>query len=64
MYIHLEQLNMSGRELFQTLRDRMSPPPRANADAKAAALREDMKLAELRQAHEPTREGPGETSGE
>ena len=52
---------MTGRKPFQTLRDRMTPKQRANAEAKAAALRDDMTLAELRQARLLTQENLGET---
>jgi DNA-binding XRE family transcriptional regulator len=52
---------MTGRTPFQTLRDRMTPAQRVNADAKAAALREDMTLAELRQARLLTQENLAET---
>jgi hypothetical protein len=52
---------MTGRTPFQTLRDRMTPKQRASAEAKAAALRDDMTLAELRQARLLTQENLGET---
>jgi transcriptional regulator with XRE-family HTH domain len=39
----------------------MSPEQRSRAAAKAAALREEMTLAELRQARELTQEALGET---
>jgi hypothetical protein len=52
---------MTQRKPFQTLRDRMTPKQRANAELKAAAMREDMTLAELRQARLLTQESLGET---
>lgn len=52
---------MTGRTPFQTLRDRMSPAQRRNLEAKAAALRDDMTLTELRQARLLTQESLGET---
>ena len=52
---------MTGRHSFQALRDRMTPAQRARAAAKAAALRKDMTLAELRQALHLTQESLGET---
>jgi hypothetical protein len=45
---------MTGRTPFHKLREGMTPEQRANAATKAAALREDMTLAELRQAREHT----------
>jgi DNA-binding XRE family transcriptional regulator len=52
---------MTGRNSFQNLREGMKPTQRANAASKAAVLREEMTLAELRQARELTQETLGET---
>lgn len=52
---------MTGRTPFQNLRDGMTPEQRANAAVKAAALREEMTLTELRHARELTQESIGET---
>ncbi|WP_293904550.1 XRE family transcriptional regulator [Phenylobacterium sp.] len=52
---------MTGRNSFQSLRDAMTPAQRANAATKAAALREEMSLSELRQARLLTQETLGET---
>lgn len=52
---------MTGRHSFQNLRDRMTPEQRAQAEAKAVALREEMTMAELRQARELTQENLGVT---
>lgn len=52
---------MTGRNSFDRLREKMTPEQRANAAAKAAILREEMTLAELRQARELTQENLGET---
>ena len=52
---------MTGRKPFQTLREGMTPEQRARSAAKVATLREDMTLAELRQARELTQEAIGET---
>ena len=52
---------MSGRAPFKTLRDRMTPKQRANAELKAASMRQDMTLAELRQARLLTQESLGES---
>lgn len=52
---------MTGRNSFQNLRDAMTPAQRANAEAKAAVLREEMSLTELRQARLLTQVNLGET---
>ena len=52
---------MTGRHAFDRLREGMTAKQRASAEAKAAALREEMTLAELRQARELTQESLGET---
>jgi DNA-binding XRE family transcriptional regulator len=52
---------MTGRTPFNRLREAMSPDQRASVEAKVAALREQMTLAELRQARELTQENLGET---
>jgi len=52
---------MTGRTPFQTLRAAMTPEQRARAEAKVAALREDMTLVELRQARQLTQENLGAT---
>lgn len=52
---------MTGRHPFQDLRGGMTPEQRAKAAAKAAALRKEMTLMELRQARELTQEAIGET---
>ena len=52
---------MTGRKPFETLRDAMTPAQRANAAAKASALRADMSLAELRQARQLTQQNLGQT---
>lgn len=52
---------MSGRRPFENLRKKMSPEQRANIAGKAAALRQEMTLAELRQARLLTQETLGET---
>jgi DNA-binding XRE family transcriptional regulator len=52
---------MTGRHSFDRLRQGMTDKQRANAATKAAALREEMTLAELRQARELTQESLGET---
>ncbi len=52
---------MTGRTPFQTLREGMTPAQRANAAVKAAALREEMTLGELRQARDLTQENLGQT---
>ena len=52
---------MTGRHSFENLREAMTPRQRANTRAKAAALRADMTLAELRQARLLTQETLGET---
>lgn len=52
---------MTGRHSFDRLREGMTAEQRANAATKAAALREEMTLAELRQARELTQETLGET---
>jgi len=52
---------MTGRKSFHLLREGMTPEQRANVEKKAAALREDMTLGELRQARRLTQENLGET---
>jgi transcriptional regulator with XRE-family HTH domain len=52
---------MTGRTSFKRLREAMTPEQRANAETKAAALRADMTLGELRQARLLTQEALGET---
>ncbi len=52
---------MTGRNAFQGLRDGMTPKQRANAEGKAAALREEMTMAELRQARDLTQVNLSET---
>jgi hypothetical protein len=52
---------MSGRHPFENLRKKLTPQRRANIARKAAALREEMTLAELRQARLLTQETLGET---
>jgi DNA-binding XRE family transcriptional regulator len=52
---------MSGRHPFENLRKKLTPQQRANIARKAAALREEMTLAELRQARLLTQETLGET---
>jgi DNA-binding XRE family transcriptional regulator len=52
---------MAGRTPFQNLRAKMTPDQRTNAAQRAAALREEMTLGELRQARELTQENLGET---
>ena len=52
---------MTGRRPFETLRKGMTTRQRANVAAKVAALREEMTLAELRQARDLTQESLGET---
>lgn len=52
---------MTGRNAFENLRAGMTDKQRANAEAKASALREDMTLFELRQARQLTQETLGET---
>jgi DNA-binding XRE family transcriptional regulator len=52
---------MTGRKAFEGLRAKMTPAQRANADRKAAVLREEMTLSELRQARLLTQETLGET---
>jgi len=52
---------MSGRHPFENLRKKLTPQQRANIARKAAALREEMTLAELRQARFLTQETLGET---
>jgi DNA-binding XRE family transcriptional regulator len=52
---------MTGRNSFENLRGAMTPKQQANAAAKAAALREEMSLTELRQARLLTQETLGET---
>jgi DNA-binding XRE family transcriptional regulator len=52
---------MTGRNPFKTLRDGLTADQKANVAAKTAALREEMTLAELRQARELTQESLGET---
>lgn len=52
---------MTGRNSFNRLREGMTPEQRANVERKAAALREDMTLAELRQARLLTQENLGDT---
>ena len=52
---------MTGRHPFDRLRAGMTDKQRANAAAKAAALKAEMTLGELRQARELTQETLGET---
>ena len=52
---------MTGHKAFQDLREAMTPASRANAAAKAVALREAMSLTELRQARRLTQVNLGET---
>jgi DNA-binding transcriptional regulator YiaG len=52
---------MTGRHSFDRLRQGMTVKQRANAATKAEVLREEMTLAELRQARELTQESLGET---
>ena len=52
---------MSGRKPFETLRQSLTADQRQNAAAKLAALRDEMTLAELRQARLLTQEALGET---
>jgi DNA-binding transcriptional regulator YiaG len=52
---------MTGRNSFKDLRAKMTPAQQENAAKKAMALREDMSLAELRQARRLTQETLSET---
>ncbi|HEY2482097.1 MAG TPA: XRE family transcriptional regulator [Caulobacteraceae bacterium] len=52
---------MTGRHAFDRLREGMTDKQRADAAAKAASLREEMTLTELRQARELTQVNLGET---
>ncbi len=51
---------MSGRRNFSELRAAMTPAQRDNTAGKAAALREEMNLADLRRARSLTQESLGE----
>ena len=52
---------MSGRHRFSDLRDQLSPESKKAVEAKVAALREEMSLAELRQARHLTQESLSDT---
>lgn len=52
---------MTARHTFENLRKGLSDKQRANVEHKVAALREEMTLAELRQARLLTQENLGET---
>jgi len=52
---------MTGRKSLKALRAKMTPAQRENAARKAATLRDDMSLTELRQARQLTQEALGET---
>ena len=52
---------MTGRNKFATLRDKMSPERQAAVAARVAELREEMTLAELRQARQLTQATLSET---
>ena len=52
---------MTGRTPFQILRDQMTPEQQVRAAAKAATLREELSLTELRQARDMTQAGLSET---
>lgn len=52
---------MSGRNKFSGLRDRLSPERQESIARKVETLREEMTLAELRQARELTQETLSET---
>lgn len=52
---------MSGRKSFKALTAGFSPERRERVDAAKAALREEMSLAELRQARQLTQEAISET---
>lgn len=52
---------MSGRNKFSTLRAQLSPERQQAVARKVAALREEMTLAELRQARELTQTALSET---
>ena len=52
---------MAGRHSFTKLREKMSPEAQARAAAKAAKLRDEMDLAELRRALKLSQEELGQT---
>jgi DNA-binding transcriptional regulator YiaG len=52
---------MSGRNSFTNLRSRMSPARQERIASKVATLREEMTLAELRQARQLTQETLSDT---
>jgi DNA-binding XRE family transcriptional regulator len=52
---------MTGRRSFSDLRDGLTPERQRKVDAKVAALREEMSLAELRQARRLTQDSLSET---
>ena len=52
---------MSGRNRFGDLRDKLSPEREKAVEAKVMALREEMSLAELRQARQLTQESLSDT---
>lgn len=52
---------MTGRKSFKTLTAKFTPQQRAAVDASKAALRQEMSLAELRQARKLTQEAISET---
>ena len=52
---------MSGRNRFSDLRDKLPPGSRKAVEAKVMALREDMSLAELRQARQLTQSSLSDT---
>lgn len=52
---------MTGRRSFNTLRAQLTPAQRDNVAAKVAALREEMTLAEVRQARQLTQDSLSET---
>ncbi|MFK4135302.1 XRE family transcriptional regulator [Pseudomonas luteola] len=47
---------MSGKKSFSSLRDRMSPESKARSAEKAAALRAEMDLSEIRRARKLSQE--------
>lgn len=52
---------MSGRNRFSDLRDQLSPESKKAVERKVMELREDMSLAELRQARQLTQESLSDT---
>lgn len=52
---------MSGRNRFSDLRDKLSPESKKAVHHKVMALRDDMSLAELRQARQLTQESLSDT---